>query len=397
MQNDFNVYGKGYFKFEILQEYSTEKPLITQSHLILLEDAWIRLYRERNIKLYNIENSLEEILNGNKLLQIAPYMATNVLIGQIQKFYFHFNNQLQIFELKEIDKSNLGNKICVKPNLIETETNSKFPATINRFVKIPKEVILANILPEHRISALLYFNYNQTWENTVHYSPIYMIQWCKYKANWHRGTEKNIFTRFRDCMDWYFENGYITDFDKGKYIQNTFQSSLLNMEKINPKNNFGILYDFEIEAINKYQSPYKPLNKSILLLLLAYIKAFTWIRTNESSGHSEKSKKNKPEIFYSQFQTIAAFIGSDRKMIAKTTEVLEKLGLIKTHRMPRYKDSNDKWHTDDIIYICPYRYIWRNNQIVQCTKEEYDYRKELEYGIIFLRNQNYVSKKFYQD
>lgn len=258
-------------------------------------------------------------------------------------------------------------------------------------------MILANTLPEHRISAFLYFNYNQTWENTVHYSPIYMIQWCKYKANWHRGTEKNIFTKFRDCMDWYFENGYIIDFDKEKYIQNTFQSSLLNMGKINPKNNFGILYDFEIETINMYQSPYKPLNKSILFLLLSYIKAFTWIRTNETSGHSEKSKKSKPEIFYSQFQSIAAFIGSDRKMIAKATEVLEQLGLIKTHRMPRYKDSNDNWHTDDIIYICPYRYIWRNSQIVQCTKEEYDYKKELEYGILFLRNQNYVSKKFYQN
>lgn len=252
-------------------------------------------------------------------------------------------------------------------------------------------------MPEHRISVFLYFNYNQTWESTVHYSPIYMIQWCKYKANWHRGTEKNIFTKFRDCMDWYFENGYIIDFNKEKYLQNTFQSSLLNYEKLNPKNNFGILYDFEIETINQYQSPYKPLNKSILFLLLSYIKAFTWIRANELSGHSEKSKKNKPEIFYSQFQTIAAFIGSNRKMIANATEVLEQLGLIKTYRMPRYKDSNDNWHTDDIIYICPYRYISRNNQIVQCTKEEYNYKKELDYGIIFLRNQNYVSKKFYQN
>ena len=229
LQCDFNMYGKELFKFEILQEYTTNKPLITQAHLILLEDAWIRLYRERNIELYNIENSLEEILNGNKLLQVAPCMATNVLIGQMKKFYFHFNNQLQIFELKEIAKSNLGNRIFIKPNLIKTETNSELPATINRFAKIPKEVILANTLPEHRISALLYFNYNQTWENTVHYSPIYMIQWCKYKANWHRGTEKNIFTRFRDCMDWYFENRYITDFDKGKYIQNTFAIIFLSL------------------------------------------------------------------------------------------------------------------------------------------------------------------------
>lgn len=372
------MYGKEYFKFEILQEYTTDKPLITQAHLILLEDAWIRLYRERNVELYNIENSLEEILNGNKLLQIAPCMATNVLIGQMQKFYFHFNNQLQIFELKEVDKSNLGNRISIKPNLIETETNSKLPVTVNRFIKIPKEVILANTLPEHRISSLLYFNYNQTWDKTVHYSPIYMIQWSGYKPNWHRGTEKNIFTKFRDCMDWYFENGYIIDFDKEKYIQNTFQSSLLNNEKLNPKNNFGILYDFEIEAINKYQSSYKPLNKSILLLLLSYIRAFTWLRTNELSGHSEKSKKSKPEIFYSQFQSIAAFLGSNRKLISRTTAILEELGLIKTHRMPRYQDSGGNWHTDDIIYICPYRYILRGGQIVRCAIEEYDYKKELQ-------------------
>ena len=176
-------------------------------------------------------------------------------------------------------------------------------------------------------------------------------------------------------MDWYFENGYIIDFDKEKYIQNTFQSSLLNNEKLNPKNNFGIIYDFEIESINRYESSYKPLNKSILLLLLAYIRAFTWIRTNEISGHSEKSKKRKPEIFYSQFTKIATFLGSNRKMISKATNALEGLGLIKTYRMPKYKDSNDKWHTDDIIYICPYRYIWRNNQIVQCAKEEYNYEK----------------------
>lgn len=271
------------------------------------------------------------------------------------------------------------------------------PDTIQRFVKVPKEVILANTLPEHRISTLLYFNYNQTWDETVHYSPLYMIQWSGYKPNWYRGTKVNIYTKFRDCMQWYFESGYIIDFDINKYFQSIFQSSLLNEEKIKPKNNFGIIYDFEVEIINAYQSPYRPLNRSILLLLLSYIRAFTWVRTNEVSGHSEKSKKRKPEIFNSQFKTIAAFIGITPTMVSKATAVLEQLGLIKTHRMPRYKDSSGNWHTDDIIYICPYKYISRKTQIYKCTKEEYDYEKELEYGIMFLREKNYVSKKFYQD
>ena len=271
------------------------------------------------------------------------------------------------------------------------------PDTIQHFIKVPKEVILENTIPEHRLSVFMYFNYNQTWDDTVHYSPIYMIQWSGYRPNWHRGTKDNIYTKFKTCMEWYFKNGYIIDFDKDKYSQAKFQSSLLNIEKIRPAKDFGMIFDFEVEIINSYQSSYKPLNKSILLLLLSYIRAFTWKRTNEITGHSEKSKKNKPEIFYSQFQTIAAFIGINRKMVSKATLVLEQLGLIKTYRMPRYKDSNDNWHTDDIIYICPYKYVSRNNKICKCTKEEYDYMKELEYGITFLKEKKYINKKFNQD
>lgn len=158
-----------------------------------MEDAWIKLYREKNIELYNIENTLEEILNDNKVLQIALNMATNVLIGQMQKFYFNFNNKNKKFQLEDVNiaTSYSKNKVIAYDRKIqineEDEKELKLPNTVNRFVKIPKEVILANTLPEHRISALLYFNYNQTWENNVHYSPIYIIQLCRYKVNWHRG------------------------------------------------------------------------------------------------------------------------------------------------------------------------------------------------------------------
>lgn len=283
--------------------------------------------------------------------------------------------------------------ITISENILKTT----IPDKVQYFIKIPKEVILAKDIPEHRLSTYLYFHFNKTKDDMVHYCPIYMIQWCKYKPNWHRGTKENIYTKFRDSMQWFFENGYLINFEKEKYIQTTFQSSLLNTEKMNPSRNYGSLYDFEIEAINNYQSLYKPLNKSILFLLLSYIKAFTWNRTNEISGHSEKSKKDKPEIFYSQFTTIASFIGINRKMIAKATEVLEQLGLIKTYRMPRYKDSSGNWHTDDIIYICPYKFETHKKEILRCSKEVYNPEKELEYGIMYLREQKYVSKKFYQD
>lgn len=76
--------------------------------------------------MYNIENSLEEILSGNKLLQVAPRMATNILIGQIQKYCFCFNYQTHKFELEEINtiKTYLQNNKGLsgrKGKLIETE------------------------------------------------------------------------------------------------------------------------------------------------------------------------------------------------------------------------------------------------------------------------------------
>lgn len=264
-------------------------------------------------------------------------------------------------------------------------------------MKIPKEIILERQLPEHRLSVFLYLDYNRTYENTVHYSPIYMIQWSGYKPNWHRGTQENIYTKFRDCMQWYYKNEYLANFDEDKYLQSTFQSSLLNEEKMNPNGNFAILYDFEIERIKNYESAYKPLNKSILLLLLSYIRAFTWSRTNFISGHSEMSKKQKPEIFYSQFQSIAEIIGNNSKIVSRATAVLEDLSLIETYRMPRYKDSSGNWHTDDIIYVCPYKYTSRKGKLYKCNKEEYNCENELKYGITFLREKKYISKKFYQD
>ena len=225
-----------------------------------------------------------------------------------------------------------------------------------------------------------------------------MIQWCGYKPNWNRHKNReSIYDKFLSSMQWIFSNGYIIDFDKSRFVQNTLQSSLLNLDLIEPNKDFAIIYDFEYETIMEYDSPYKPLTKSVLLLVFSYIKAFTWNRFSSISGHSEKTKKSKPEIFHSQFEIMSQFIGIKPKMISKATEILEQMGLIKTHRMPSYQDSDGQWHTDDIIYVIPYKIIYQNKHFYICSKEEYGPKKELENGIIYLRNMKHISKKFYQD
>ncbi len=269
------------------------------------------------------------------------------------------------------------------------------PDTVQRYVKVPKEVILSKELSEHRVSMLLYFNYNQTWDEMVHYSPSYMIQWSGYKPTWNRNSENNIYEKFKLCMDWFFVNGYIIDYDKTKYTQTKYQTSLLNIERLRPDDNFGLLYDFEIELLKNYKSPYKTLNSSVLILVLSYIRAFAWSRTNEQYNHSDTSKKDKPEIFHSQFQDMEYFTGISKRLISKVVDVLECMGIVKTYKMPSYKDSEGNWHNEDTIFVFLYKYKKNDSKIYKCN--DYDYELELQNGIKFIKEQKYLSKKFYQE
>lgn len=275
------------------------------------------------------------------------------------------------------------------------------PRVPKHYIKVPKTIILEHSLPEHRISTLIYLNYHQTWEMTVGYSPIHMIQWCGYKANWRTNKKvesENIYEKFTRCMMWFSEHEYIKDFKKELFVQNTLQFSLLNKEKLIPQDNFGLIYDFEIEAIMGYESSYKPLNKSILLLVLSYIRAFSWLRSTFITGHSNKSKQAKPEIFHSQFEKMEKYIGVSARMISRATKVLSDLGIINIYRMPNYKNAEGEWRSNDIIYVFPYKVVAdKSKRIRLCTEEEYNWSKELTNGIRFLQESKFQSKSFYQE
>lgn len=281
-----------------------------------------------------------------------------------------------------------------------THINEKIiiPDKVINYFKIPKDIILEKSIFEHRVMEFIYLYYNKTIEDNTHYSPTYMIQWSGYKPVWNRHNEKNIYQKYKTCMQWFFENGYLIDYDSCKYKNEIFQSSLLNMEKFNSDKDFGLLYDFEIKALKNYKSDYKPLTTSIILLVFSYIRAFTWKRINEVSGHSDKSMRRKPEICHGQITYMADYIGVSRQLFVKSIKVLAQFGFITSHKMPRFQDETGQWHTDETIFICPYKFkSTKNDGIKKCSSGEYDYQKELEYGIMFLREQKYSSKKFYQD
>lgn len=67
LQKDFNKYGEENFQFEVLERYSGNDPISTKARLLILESYFITQFEKAGISLYNAENTLVEILNGNKI------------------------------------------------------------------------------------------------------------------------------------------------------------------------------------------------------------------------------------------------------------------------------------------------------------------------------------------
>ena len=130
LQQSFNKYGKKYFSFKILQKINTEELENTHTSIIeallhMLESSYIKKFQEENIALYNIENTLEEIIKGNRELSIHTNIAINVLCSYYIKYKYVFNSSKNIFELKERDSilNIIKNNSTIRSNtrLKETE------------------------------------------------------------------------------------------------------------------------------------------------------------------------------------------------------------------------------------------------------------------------------------
>lgn len=69
LQNDFNKYGEKNFSFEVLERYSEDNPITTKARIIILESYYVTAFKKSGFELYNSENTLIEIVLGNKIPQ----------------------------------------------------------------------------------------------------------------------------------------------------------------------------------------------------------------------------------------------------------------------------------------------------------------------------------------
>lgn len=134
LQNDFNKYGEENFSFEILERYSEDNPITTKAKIIILESYYVTAFKKSGIGLYNSENTLIEIILGNKIPQ-----GGNATILQIIHTLSEYNikecDGVVYFDKKHTLKSITSEYII--PNIIQEKGKgaSFFVSEFKGFVK----------------------------------------------------------------------------------------------------------------------------------------------------------------------------------------------------------------------------------------------------------------------
>lgn len=137
LQNDFNKYGEKNFSFEILERYSEDNPITTKAKIIILESYYVTAFKKSGIGLYNSENTLIEIILGNKIPQ-----GGNATIIQIIHTLSEYNikecDGVAYFDKKHTLKSITSEYII--PNIIQ-EKGEGVSFFVNEFKGFVKDYV----------------------------------------------------------------------------------------------------------------------------------------------------------------------------------------------------------------------------------------------------------------
>ena len=156
LQEDYYTYGKDNFKFEILETIDDDlKQIIQKCLLYILEDKYIKQYNSIN-KGYNVENTLELILKGEKQIfdSLDPNKKFASLLENVIKnikknkgIYTPTRNSLKVNVKPKLDLSQLSNENYI--NLLYNEENKNIIKNIcNNYIFNEEFIRLSNVLKD---------------------------------------------------------------------------------------------------------------------------------------------------------------------------------------------------------------------------------------------------------
>lgn len=126
LQSDYNKYGESSFEVVVLTPYmSMIDPLHTKADLLILETAYINRYKN---KLYNVESTLDEIINRTR----KETDFTDTLIILIRKYIIE---RLLNFEINWIEQTPIFSPLNTIDNLFD------YKFTYRQLAKMIKKVL----------------------------------------------------------------------------------------------------------------------------------------------------------------------------------------------------------------------------------------------------------------
>ena len=106
LQKEFNKYGEENFRFEVLERYSEGNPITTKARILILESYYMDSFKKSGICLYNAENTLAEILKGNKNPETGKVLIYTII------------HTMAEFDIKECDGVIYFNKKSTLKNIL---------------------------------------------------------------------------------------------------------------------------------------------------------------------------------------------------------------------------------------------------------------------------------------
>ncbi|WP_206459427.1 hypothetical protein [Anaerovorax sp. IOR16] len=183
----------------------------------------------------------------------------------------------------------------------------------------------------------------------------------------------NIINRINTTLSYFQDNGLIEiDNNYNKLSQNYYVRLYPNKDYFDAPDSFCQILLSEVDKILNYKD-YITLDKNernVMPDKLLYI--LTYIRMNKlrRADNQEAYPNRKPEFFFKQIKDIAEDLEINKKTVSSGIVILEKLNIIVSKKMKRYKDVKGNWHTGITLFV-----------------DKYDgWEQELEWGVSLLNS-----------
>jgi len=270
------------------------------------------------------------------------------------------------------------------------------PKIPNYSIFIPKTIISDKESTEYRVSIWNYLSTHRTYFGTVTLIANRMLEFYDVSISKNRSGGISNIDKFKSYIKHLNDEGYISGFNEEDFKASKNQIITLEDQMQRMSEPFALIRDFEYEYIIKDENLKAPINKNNLLLVLSMIKGWMWIRKTTYTGHCERSKKEKPEIFRSTYKSMATFLGLSQREVSACIKYLEENGFIKTLRLPPTDNGLGLVH-GCLLIAMNYKVINDGKCNRLLDYEEYDPIQELKYGKTFFEDETSEDKLFYQD